>query len=101
MNEMLQCEFSGVICIHCRKPIPLRPEPPGSEGVAQEFPTVSGPSTESTVFLVWCDECLKEAPYATSEITKCLGANLPQNFRPHPVFTRLKEQSAYRKAANT
>lgn len=101
MNEMLQCEFSGVICIHCRKAIPLRTEPPGSEGAAQESPIVFRSSEGSTVFLVWCDECLKEAPYATSDITKCLGANLPQNFRPHPVFTRLKEQTAYRKAANT
>lgn len=101
MNEMLQCEISGVICIHCKKPIPLRTEPPGSEDAAQESLTVFGRSTESTMFLVWCDECLKEAPYATSDITKCLGANLPQNFRPHPVFARLKEQTAYRKAANS
>lgn len=101
MNETPQSEFSGVICIHCRKPIPLRTEPPESEDVAQKPPPIVVSSTESPVFLVWCDECLKEAPYATSEIIQCLGARLPENFRPHPVFTRLKARPVHRNAQNS
>lgn len=63
--------FRGVVCLHCKAPIPVPAivdETPGDENDAPEsFPK------KSQVFNLRCPSCHKEKPYRTREIVDVEG----------------------------
>jgi hypothetical protein len=73
--------FRGVVCLHCKAPIPV----PAIVASQQESEEAS--PKKSQVFNIRCSQCHKEKPYRTKEIVEFEGspeaAMVPQ--RPAPV----------------
>ncbi len=77
--------FRGVVCLHCKAPIPVPAIVDSLQETSGEGPG-SGPR-KSQVFNVRCPHCLKEKPYRTREIVEFEGtpetATTPE--RPAPI----------------
>jgi hypothetical protein len=63
--------FRGVVCLHCKAPIPVPPivgslQSAGSEGTESS-------QRKSQVFNIRCPRCHKEKPYRTREIVEFEG----------------------------
>ena len=77
--------FRGVVCLHCKAPIPV----PAIVGSLQDSSNAGEALSQkkSQVFNIRCPQCHKEKPYRTREIVQFDGtpemAMLPQ--RPAPV----------------
>jgi hypothetical protein len=77
--------FRGVVCLHCKAPIPV----PAIVASRQESSSEDMESSQrkSQVFNLRCPSCHKEKPYRTREILEFEGTPetvLPQE-RPSPV----------------
>jgi hypothetical protein len=66
MEETERQQFRGVVCLHCKAPIPV-PAVVGSTRVALREGTEFSQGN-SQVFNVRCPACHKEKPYWTREI---------------------------------
>ena len=64
--------FRGVMCLHCKAPIPV----PAIVGCMQEGESEDAEFSQrkSQVFNVRCPSCYKEKPYRTREIVNFEGA---------------------------
>ena len=71
MEETQHQQFRGVVCLHCKAPIPV-PAVVGRTGVdlREGEEALQG---NSQVFAVRCPVCLKEKPYWTKEIVTFEG----------------------------
>jgi len=68
-----QPTFRGVVCLHCKAPIPVPPivgslQLAGSEGTESS-------QRKSQVFNIRCPQCHKEKPYRTREIVEFEGTS--------------------------
>lgn len=62
--------FHGVVCLHCKAPIPV----PAIVGSLLEASNETDSSQrKSQVFTIRCPKCLKEKPYRTREIVHFEG----------------------------
>jgi len=63
--------FRGVVCLHCKAPIPV----PAIVGNLQESSGdgIESSSKKSQVFNIRCPQCHKEKPYRTREIVEFEG----------------------------
>jgi len=73
--QMERQSFLGVVCLHCKAPIPV-------PAIVQEFQMTplqeAGASrNKSAVFNLRCSLCHKEKPYRTSEIVNFEGTPEP------------------------
>jgi|HubBroStandDraft_6_1064221.scaffolds.fasta_scaffold635051_2 hypothetical protein len=71
MMEAEHPTFRGVLCLHCKAPIPVPPivgslQSAGSEGTESS-------QRKSQVFNIRCPRCHKEKPYRTREIVEFEG----------------------------
>lgn len=76
--------FRGVVCLHCKAPIPV----PAIVGSMQESAGEESAPRKSQVFNLRCPSCHKEKPYRTREILDFQGTpeTVAKPFeRPAPV----------------
>jgi hypothetical protein len=78
--------FRGVVCLHCKAPIPV----PGIvRGFQEALLTEGGASSDRpTVFNVRCPVCYKEKPYRTREIVNFETTSEPMAPFAHPAAAR-------------
>jgi hypothetical protein len=72
IEETERQQFRGVVCLHCKAPIPV-PAVVGHTGFAAHDGTESSQGN-SQVFNVRCPACHKEKPYWTREIVNFEGS---------------------------
>lgn len=66
-TELERPTFRGVICLHCKAPIPV-PAIVGGFAASSETDEIEKMQRKSQVFNLRCPCCLKEKPYRTREI---------------------------------
>jgi hypothetical protein len=79
MNAVSKESYRGVLCMSCRKPIPV-------PGILVSLDRVNETTDrQERVFSLRCRCCNREKPYRTSEIVEFEGAPLLRASRPlHP-----------------
>lgn len=90
--------FRGVVCLHCKTPIPV----PAIVGSFQASSTeeVEILQRKSQVFNLRCPSCLKEKPYRTREIVSFEGKpELLMLFPDRPTPVRWFPQDGMTRAA--
>jgi len=88
--EMERQSFRGVVCLHCKAPIPV---PAIVRDIQTALMQEAGASREkSPVFNLRCPSCHKEKPYRTGEILDFEGTPVPMtpfaqpsSIRPFPL----------------
>ena len=96
--EMERPTFRGVVCLHCKAPIPV----PAIVGSLQASSNEESESSQrkSQVFNLRCPCCLKEKPYRTREIVAFEGKPATSMFFPeHPMPVRWFPQDGIGRAA--
>ena len=85
-TEMERPTFRGVVCLHCKTPIPV----PAIVGSLQAYSPedVESLQRKAQVFNVRCPHCLKERPYRTREIVDFEGTPEKLMFRDRPTPMR-------------
>ena len=84
--------FRGVVCLHCKTPIPVPAIVGGSESDSNG---TDFSARKSQVFNLRCPACLKEKPYRTREIVDFEG--IPET---SPTFERLSPVGWYPNGGN-
>jgi hypothetical protein len=87
-------QFRGVVCLHCKAPIPV-PAVVGKTGTSLS----DSPQANSQVFNVRCPACHKEKPYRTKEIVNFEGTPELRVPRARPASARSFLQGEIGKAA--
>jgi hypothetical protein len=88
--------FRGVVCLHCKTPIPVPAIVSHSQASSSEEAEVL--QKKSQVFNVRCPYCLKEKPYRTREIVDFEGTPEELMFRDRPIPMRWFPQGITRAA---
>ena len=84
-QEQLQQSYRGVICLHCKNPIPISPLVASIEA---ERPEVTpGRHQKCQVFHLRCAACGKEKPYKIDEIREFEGSPVTESSRAQPTST--------------
>ena len=89
--------FRGVVCLHCKAPIPV-------PAIVSSWQVSAGEVTESTqrksqVFNLRCPCCYKEKPYRTREIVAFDGTPEVATFLERPAPVRWFPQDGITRAA--
>ena len=87
MNAEATETHSSVRCIFCAQPIPLSPKQARRSGVAKDDAQRAERERRSSVMLLRCPKCSREAPYRRDEVT----TSAPDASSPHnapKVFRR-------------
>jgi hypothetical protein len=92
-----QPTFLGVVCLHCKAPIPV-PAVVGHTGDGLQT-AAELPQRNSQVFNVRCPGCHKERPYWTKEIVNFTGTPEMTIYSARPVSVQHFRQSEIGKAA--
>lgn len=88
--------FRGVVCLHCKAPIPV----PAIVSNLQTSPDEEdGVSRKSQVFNLRCPSCHKEKPYRTREILDFEGTPEGPKFPERPSPVRWYPQDGMARAA--
>lgn len=77
--------FRGVVCLHCKAPIPV---PAIVRDFQAALPQEGGGSSRSAVFNVRCPVCHKEKPYRIREIVNFEGTPAPMAPFAQPAAVR-------------
>jgi len=89
--------FRGVICLHCKEPVPVPAIVGNPKSATGEGESRTG---RSQVFNVRCPACHKEKPYRTSEILEFEGSPNQVNLRPaSPTSVRWYPQDGMARSA--
>lgn len=88
--------FRGVVCLHCKAPIPV-PAIVHSLEVSSEEESQS--PRNSQVFNLRCPSCHKEKPYRTREIVDFEGTPEKPRFAERPAPVRWYPQDGMARAA--
>jgi hypothetical protein len=97
IEETDRQQFQGVVCLHCKAPIPV-PAVVGHTGVAPHEGAESSLGN-SQVFNVRCSACHKEKPYWTREIVTFEGTPEIAVFPVRAASVRSFRQGEIGKAA--
>lgn len=76
--------FRGVVCLHCKAPIPV----PAIVSNLQASPDEETSPRKSQVFNLRCPSCHKEKPYRTREIVDFEGTPEEPDFVENPAPVR-------------
>jgi hypothetical protein len=89
--------FRGVVCLHCKAPIPV----PAIVGSPQASANEGAESSQrkSQVFNIRCPQCHKEKPYRTREIVDFEGTAEGAMAPEHPAPLRWFPQDGMTRAA--
>lgn len=98
-TEIERPTFRGVICLHCKAPIPV-PAIVGGLVASQGADEIEVLQRKSQVFNLRCPCCLKEKPYRTREIVNFEGKPEASMFFPErPVPARWFPQDGMTRVA--
>jgi hypothetical protein len=94
-----QQRYCGVLCLHCRQPIPLSPRV--MRRVAELRGSEPNPLRElgSHAFTLRCRACEREGMYAEPDLIDCEGTPRPRNYRSRPGSHDRGVPAAYTRAA--
>jgi len=100
MNQEVKQQYRGVLCIHCRQPIPLPAtvsrravEPEGGE-------SSNAHGLEPRVFTLRCRVCQEEGLYTESKFIDCEGAPRARVARSRKTSPLQNEPGDLSRAAN-
>jgi hypothetical protein len=79
--------FRGVVCLHCKAPVPVPAIVRDSQAALLQEAGAS--SDRSAVFNIRCPVCHKEKPYRTREIVSFEGTPEPMAPFAQPATSRL------------
>jgi hypothetical protein len=86
MNKTASAEsYLGVICLHCKKPVPLIAQPADKPSIEASEGLASASASAKRVFLAWCHACNREAPYSATEIVTFAGPAPMSHFHPRSL----------------
>jgi len=91
--------FRGVVCLHCKAPIPVPAVVGTREYAAHEEEQAGSPQANSRVFTLRCSSCHKEKPYRTHEIVDFEGSPKAEVPFARPTHSRLFRQGEQAKTA--
>jgi hypothetical protein len=89
--------FRGVVCLHCKSPIPAPAIVTSRQGLASDDTELS--QRKSQVFNLRCPSCHKEKPYRTREIVSFEGTPETASFQERPSPLRWYPQDGMTRAA--
>jgi hypothetical protein len=100
MIQEAKQQYRGVLCIHCRQPIPLPAA--GSRPTTESEGGTLGKGHEDAprVFTLRCRVCQGEGLYSESKFIDCEGAPRTRVSRSRKASTLLKDQGTLSRAAN-
>jgi hypothetical protein len=86
-QEQVQQSYRGVICLHCKNPIPISPLVASIESEGSASEATPGRHQKCQVFHLRCVACGKEKPYKIGEICEFEGTALTEPSRAQPAST--------------
>jgi len=94
-----QQRYCGVLCLHCRQPIPLSPRV--MRRVAELRGLEPNPHRElgSHAFTLRCRACEREGMYAEPDFIDCEGTPRARNYCSRPPTRDCGAPAAYTRAA--
>jgi hypothetical protein len=99
MIPEIQQHYRGVLCLHCRQPIPISPLIASREAELSGNKAATPQGRKCQVFNIRCAACGKEKPYTTSEIREIPGAT-SETYRTMPASAQLPQPVNKSKTAN-
>jgi hypothetical protein len=99
-QEQMQQTYRGVLCLHCKNPIPISPLVASIEAELPVNESTPGRHQKCQVFHLRCAACGKEKPYKINEIVEFEGAPIIRTPRAEPASTYLLTLSNRSRTAN-
>ncbi|MCU1341130.1 MAG: hypothetical protein JWN92_553 [Candidatus Acidoferrum typicum] len=92
-QEQLQQSYRGVVCLHCKNPIPISPLVASIEAEGPGHEKTPGRHQKCQVFHLRCAACGKEKPYKIDEIREFEGSPVTESSRAQLASTYLQSYS--------
>ena len=92
-EEQVQQSYRGVVCLHCKNPIPISPLVASIEAERPADETTPRRHQKCQVFHLRCAACGKEKPYKIDEIREFEGSPITESSRAQPASTYLRRIS--------
>jgi RNase P subunit RPR2 len=92
--------FRGVVCLHCKQPIPISALVTGIEAELRADETTPPRHQKCQVFHLRCAACGKEKPYKIGEILEFETAPATGTPRAEPASAYLRQMDSRSRAAN-
>src|SRR5580700_4586276 len=89
--------FRGVVCLHCKAPVPVPAIVSSLQTATSEGDELS--QRKSQVFNIRCPQCHKEKPYRTREILEFEGTSETAVLQERPALFRWYTQDGIARAA--
>jgi hypothetical protein len=99
-QEKVQLSYRGVLCLHCKNPIPISPFVASIEAEQPANEAFPGRHQKCQVFHLRCAVCGKEKPYKIHEILEFDGVPETEIRRAEPASTYLRGLSNRARTAN-
>jgi hypothetical protein len=92
--------YRGVLCLHCKQPIPISPLVAGIEAEFKASETTPLRHQKCQVFHLRCAACGKEKPYKIGEIVEFEGAPVTRASHAEPASAYLRQRGNRSRVAN-
>jgi cytochrome c5 len=100
MIQEAKQQYRGVLCVHCRQPIPLPATVSRQASEAAEPESGNAEAMGSRVFTLRCRVCHEEGLYSERKIIECEGAPRTRISRSKSGPQLLKSTEKFTRAAN-
>jgi len=97
-QEQLQQSYRGVVCLHCKNPIPISPLVASIE--AESPQATPGRHQKCQVFHLRCSACGKEKPYKIDEIRQFDGSPVTELTYSQPRSSYPRELTSRSRTAH-
>jgi hypothetical protein len=84
-QEQIQQSYRGVVCLHCRNPIPISPLVARTESELSANDAAPQRDRKCQVFHLRCVACGKEKPYKIDEIREFEGTPITEASGAQPA----------------
>lgn len=99
-QDAVRQSYRGVICLHCKQPIPISPFVASIEAELPASETTPLRHQKCQVFNLRCAACGKEKPYKIGEILDFEGSPATGTPRTEPASTYLRQLGSRSRTAN-
>jgi hypothetical protein len=100
MNQEAKQQYRGVLCIHCRQPIPLPTTVSRATAATKEENSSNVDDPGPRVFTLRCRVCQEEGLYTESKFIDCEGTPRARSSRSRGTSPLLKDMGDVSRAAN-
>jgi hypothetical protein len=100
MNQEAKQQYRGVLCIHCRQPIPLPTTVTRQPAATKDENSSNVDDAEPRVFTLRCRVCQEEGLYTESKFIDCEGTPRARASRSRKGSPHLKDNGDLSRAAN-